>query len=183
MKRPIWMGLVFLCILVSSVADLSAEQTLSVGYGFGVMNTRLNSGILDDGKYYDFWEIAYTYERAFWQNEKAWWKDIAFNVMPYVAYVATPTDGFEGGFILNANWYFVNTGPIRIYFGVGAGLAYTTIHFQEQGTHFLGSLSGALGLKYKSFFVENRFRHYSNGNTAHPNRSVNANIVSVGVNF
>ncbi len=62
-------------------------------------------------------------------------------------------------------------------------MAYTSIGFKEQGTHLLFILQGGVGYRYKSFFVEDRVRHYSNGGTARPNWSVNSNILSIGTNF
>jgi hypothetical protein len=183
MKRLRWPGLILFCFLIAPVADLPAEQNISVGYGFGVANARLREGSLEDGRYYDFWQIAYSYEKALWKDEKRWWKDIAFYVEPFAAYVTSPTDGFEGGASVGAKWYFVNRGQTRVYFGMGAGGAYSTIDFEMQSSRLVFMLTGALGLTYKSFFIEDRFRHYSNGGTGSPNRSINANIVSIGMSF
>ncbi|MGD9576956.1 MAG: acyloxyacyl hydrolase [Syntrophorhabdus sp.] len=66
---------------------------------------------------------------------------------------------------------------------LGGGSAYTSINFKEQGTHFLFILHAGLGYKWNDFFGENRFKHYSNGSTATPNRSINANIIMVGMYF
>ena len=183
MNRLRWTVLILLCFLAAPAADLSAEQNISVGYGFGVANARLREGSLEDGRYYDFWQIAYSYEKAFWKDEKRWWKDIALYVTPFVAYVTSPNDGFEGGAIIGTKWYFLNRGQTRVYFDVGAGGAYSSIDFDMQKSHLVFILTGALGLTYKSFFIEDRFRHYSNGGTGSPNRSVNANIVSIGMYF
>ena len=65
----------------------------------------------------------------------------------------------------------------------GVGVAYTTIAFEEQGTHFLFILQAGLGLRYENFFIENRLRHYSNGGTESPNRSVHASIMTFGYYF
>lgn len=44
-------------------------------------------------------------------------------------------------------------------------------------------MEGGIGYRYARFFIENRFRHYSNGGTTSPNRSVDADVLSVGVYF
>ena len=62
----------------------------------------------------------------------------------------------------------------------GPGMAYTTVGFQEQGTHLLFILQGGVGYRYKNFFVEDMIRHYTNAGIATPDSSVNSNILSVG---
>jgi hypothetical protein len=57
------------------------------------------------------------------------------------------------------------------------------VDFKEQGTHLLFILQAGIGFQWKKFFIENRFRHYSNSNTAQPNRSINANMIMVGMHF
>jgi hypothetical protein len=66
---------------------------------------------------------------------------------------------------------------------MGTGGAYSTIDFVEQGKHAFFILQGSVGYRYKNFFVEDKFRHYSNGGTAWPNQSINANIINVGMYF
>jgi hypothetical protein len=94
-----------------------------------------------------------------------------------------PFQGIDVGFDLVLRWYPSNKARSGLFFDVGAGVAYTSIAFEEQGTHLLGILTGGIGFQYKSLFIEDRFRHYSNGGTASPNRSMNANIISVGMYF
>jgi hypothetical protein len=80
-------------------------------------------------------------------------------------------------------YYLSVSAKSSFFFDLGTGDAYTSIHFKEQGTHWLFILQGGLGLKWRNFFIEDRFRHYSNAGTAHPNGQVNANIISIGIFF
>ncbi len=94
--------------------------------------------------------------------------------------IATPF--CSRGFLL-PRWYPSNRARSGLFLDLGAGASYTSISFQERGTHLLGVLVGGIGVRYKTFFIEDRLRHYSNGHTSYPNRSVNANITSVGMYF
>jgi hypothetical protein len=178
-QKSVW------CLLLSSLLLISlcpltkgyaAEQGLSVGYGFAALNERTGTGIVEGGKYYDFFQFAYLYEMPFWSTVSA-------VIEPFAASINRPESGFDGGFDVLGRWYPCNVGASRLFVDLGAGIAYTTIKFEEQGTHLMGVLAGGIGLRYKQFFVEDRLRHYSNGGTASPNRSVDANIVSVGMYF
>jgi len=170
------LSLTMLVALWGPARSYGAEQGLSVGYGFAAFNAHTNVGRIEGGKDYDFFQLAYIYEMPFW-------KKASIVAEPFVAAVNRPNSGFDGGFDLLGRWYPFKIGASRLFLDAGAGLAYTTIKFEEQGTHFLGVLTGGVGLRYKNFFIEDRIRHYSNGHTSYPNRSVDANIISVGMYF
>jgi hypothetical protein len=163
-------------VLFLSARNCAGEQALTLGYGFAALNAHTSGGEIEGGKKYDFLHVSYLYE-----NPR--WKKASFIVEPFAAYIIRPTSGVDGGFDLLLRWYPFNTSHDGLFLNVGAGIAYTSIGFQEQGTHLLGVLAGGIGYRYKSFFIEDRFRHYSNGHTSYPNRSVNANIISVGMYF
>jgi hypothetical protein len=163
----------FLFLPLSSHA---AEHGVSVGYGFAELNTHTSGGEIEGGKKYDFFPVSYIYENPYW-------KRVSFVAEPFAAYVNRPNTGVDVGFTLLLRWYPTSMAHRGPFFDVGAGTAYTTIGFKEQGTHFLGILTGGIGYRYKSLFIEDRFKHYSNGHSAYPNRSVNANVVSVGMYF
>jgi hypothetical protein len=153
-----------------------AEQSLSVGYGFGLFNQNGSSTKLEGDKPYSLLQVLYAYEYPL----ASWFSLLA---EPYAAYVFQPTDGFDVGLHVSGKLYFLNAGPTRLYFLAGTGAMYTSISFEEQSTHFLFILHGAIGIRYKNFFLENRFRHLSNGGTSTPNHSVHVNIVSIGMVF
>ena len=168
--------LLALCLSLLPCAVRADQQILSVGYGIGVLNNTRQVGHLWGNDYYDFGQVAYGYEKTLSGK---------FNLLlePYVAYVNRPETGLDLGFTVNGRYYFGQTNH-RGFFGTfGGGGAYTTIGFQEQGTHGLFVLHGGLGYKWERLLVEARFRHYSNAGLAHPNRSVDAAIVSVGCAF
>jgi hypothetical protein len=154
----------------------AAEQSLSVGYGFAALNQSLSTGRIEGGRNYDFFQAAYLYEMPFWST-------VSVALEPFAASVNRPESGFDGGVDLLGRWYPCNVGASRLFIDLGAGVAYTTTHFEEQGTHLLGVLAVGIGLRYKQFFIEDRLRHYSNGGTASPNRAVDANVISVGMYF
>ncbi len=156
-----------------------AEQAMSVGYGFAILNPDGWHSI-QDGKQYDFGEITYLYERHCSSR-------VSFVVEPYLAYVNKPRTGGDAGFSAGLKYYIVK-GTLKgrrakFYARTDVGSAYSTIKFREQGTHLFFILQAAFGIRYGNFFLEDRFRHYSNGQTAYPNRSVNANVISLGYYF
>jgi len=163
--------------LVCAISSFSAEQAMSVGYGFGFLNPRKSTGHIQGGQMYDFFQVAYLYERA------SGLKNLDVTAQPWAAYVNRPNDGADVGFNLGIRYYPIRKDDWRPFLSAGVGAAYTTIGFEEQGTHFDFILQAGFGLRYKNFFIEDTFRHYSNGGTASPNRSVHANIVTVGYYF
>jgi len=165
----------FLCPLLP-ITSHAGEQGLTVGYGFAELNSHVAGGEVEGGKNYDFFQVTYIYEIPHW-------KKVSFVVEPFAACINRPESGVDGGLDLHFRWYPLNQERSGLFVNLGAGVSYTSIAFQEQGTHFLGVLLGGIGYRYERFFIEDRFRHYSNGHSAYPNRSVNADIVSVGMYF
>jgi hypothetical protein len=176
-KGRLWVcvGLVILCLAPSWVH--CAEQALSLGYGIAAYNTDKHLGRLDGGNYYDFIRASYQYEIPVLA------KRFALLMEPFASYVNRPTPGAEAGIGLGLRYYLFGSSNNGLFVTGGPGMAYTSVAFQEQGTHLLFILQGGIGYRYKDFFVENKIRHYSNGSTARPNWSVNSNIVSFGVYF
>jgi hypothetical protein len=168
-----------LCLLLLPFAfapNSSAEQAVSVGYGFGIWSGG-GTGHIEGKLPYDYATFSYLYERPFKPQ-------VAFVVEPYCNLISGPTDGVDIGFNVYVKAYLPEIRPRRqFYLTAGTGAAYTSIAFRQQGTHGLFVLQGALGYRHDRFFIEDRIHHYSNGNLAHPNRSVNSNIVKVGYYF
>ena len=104
-------------------------------------------------------------------------------VEPFVSVVNRPESGIDFGLTVNGRYYFGPVNHSGLFATVGGGGVYTSIKFHEQGTHGLFVLHCGLGYKWERLLVEGRFRHYSNASLAHPNRSVNATIVSAGYTF
>lgn len=165
--------------ILSSVMFLplaqAAERAVTVGYGFGALNDEQIQRT-EGGRCYDFFQVSYLYEKP-WHHPK-----VAVILEPFTAYVNHPESGVDIGFNGGIKWYPFDSGT-GLYLSPQVGMAYTTIKFKEQGTHLLFILQAALGFRYKNLFIEDRFRHYSNGSTASPNRSVHANIVVAGMYF
>lgn len=84
---------------------------------------------------------------------------------------------------LSLKYNFFEKGRNGPYVTLGGGAAYSSINFEEQGTHLLFIIQGGIGFKWKDFFIENRLKHYSSAHTASPNRSINSNIIMVGIYF
>lgn len=150
---------------------------VSVGYGFGFLNKDAGPGELSDAHgHYDFVQVSYALEQPLYQK-------LVFLAEPFVAFVNRPVDGMDAGVGLSLKYYFSKDRKRSFFVTAGTGAAYTTVAFSEQGTHMLYILQGGVGYRWNRFFVEDRFRHYSNANTASPNRSVNANIINIGMLF
>ena len=172
---PASLVVIALLLLPHPALPAQAEHALSVGYGFALWNNGQTAGEVEEGNY-DFFQASYLYEHPL----SARW---VLLVEPFVAYVNRPVDGVDVGFNLGVKVYPFSTDRQGFFFGAGTGSAYTSVNFREQGTHLLFILQASIGYRYKNFFIEDRWRHYSNGNTASPNRSINANILAVGMYF
>jgi hypothetical protein len=157
-------------------AAVRAEHAATVGYGFGFLNPNKRTLHIEGGRLYDFFQATYLYERP------CHYPKVAILFEPFVAYINRPTDGVDFGFNSGIKWYPFNPAQ-GLYLSPQVGMAYTTIGFKEQGTHLLFILQAAVGYRHGNLFVENRFKHYSNGRTASPNRSVHSNIIAVGMYF
>jgi len=155
---------------------LADQQEISAGYGLATFNKGADLGHLRGGDYYDFAQVAYGYEITLTGT-------LNLLVEPFVAVVNRPTSGLDGGLTVNGRYYFGEKNHRGFFATVGAGGAYTSVAFEEQGTHGLFILQGGVGYKWERLFLEGRFRHYSNGGLASPNESVNASMVSIGFAF
>ena len=155
---------------------LADQQTISVGYGMGTLNNSSKLGHLDSGDYYDFAQITYGYEKTLKGKFNA-------VIEPYVAVVNRPSTGLDAGVAIGGRYYFGEKNHSGLFATISGGGVYTTIKFEDQGTHAMFVLQGGLGYKWDKLFVEGKFRHYSNGGLASPNRSVNATVVGVGYAF
>jgi len=176
---------VLLCLLPALLSttlfcpafSFSGEQAISAGYGFGFLNLHKQTLQIEGGNQYDFFQLAYLYERD------SGLKNLTVTAQPWAAYINRPNDGADVGFDLGIRYYPIKREDWSPFVSAGVGMAYTTIGFEEQGTHFLFILQAGLGIKYKRFFIEDTLRHYSNAHTASPNRSVHGNIITVGYYF
>ena len=157
------------------VSASAQSHSVSVGYGIGVFSNDKIIGHIEEGRY-DFINFAYQYERSLSQV-------LGLVVEPFASYTMNPKDGIDAGITLSLKYKFHKQESNGFFLTFGGGSAYTSINFKEQGTHFLFIIQSGVGYKWKNFFVENRIRHYSNGGTANPNRSINSNIIMVGMNF
>ena len=169
------------CVLAAALLmfageGLCGEDGLSLGFGFAAFNKGKATGKVEGDKSYDFVQAKYLYERPFQ------WKGLALLVEPFASYVGNPATGTDVGVGIGLKYYPLTAGE-GLYIMGGSGMAYSTIGFHEQGTHLFFIVQGGVGYRFGRFFIEDRFRHYSNGGTAAPNWSVNANIISVGTYF
>ena len=151
-----------------------ADQGFSLGYGMAAFNKDRSFGKLEGDKPYNFIQATYIYEKPLSA------KELAFLIEPFAAYVAQTYRWGRCGPRPGTQILSLQHGPTGLLRDRRPGMAYTSVGFQEQGTHLLFILQGGVGYRYKSFFVEDSVRHYSNGGTAAPNWSVNSNILSVG---
>lgn len=179
LRRPAFILLVPVVILLFLPnAGRAADHALSIGYGFAMLNMDLQTGRIEGGRNYDFFQLTYL-----WERPSRDYRQLSLFVEPFAAYVNRPNEGFDGGFYAGLKWYPMDHTKKGLFVTAGTGMAYTTIDFKEQGTHLLFTLEVGVGYRFGRFFVEDRIRHYSNGRTAEPNRSVNANVFSVGLYF
>jgi len=166
-----------ICVLLP-LSGRAADEGLSIGYGLAALDYDKHIGRIEGGRCYDFLQLTFLYERPL-----QGYKSLALFVEPFASYVSRPATGLDGGLYVGAKLYPLNEERRGLFIIGGTGTAYTTIKFKEQGTHQLFTLEGGIGYRYERYFVEDVLRHYSNGGTASPNRSIQANILSVGFYF
>ena len=175
MKRLLWASLIIAALLTSSPPVWASENNLSVGYGFALWSGKHTVGRIAEGPY-NFVQASYSYEMPISQK----W---LIEAGPFLAYVMNPNDGVDVGVNLGIKAYPFSKDHSGFFLTLGTGGAYSTIAFAEQAKHEFFILQGSIGYRYKTFFIEDRYRHYSNGGTSSPNRSINANIISLGMYF
>lgn len=177
MKKGIFAIAVLVVFIACPFYCSGEENAVTVGYGFGMFNAGSKIGKLrgDNGNYY-FYQLAFA-------REKRLIKNLCLLMEPFATYVSDPQNGLDAGMMLSLKYYFGKDSKNSFFATLGTGAAYTTILFEEQGTHLLLILQGGVGYRWNNYFIENRFRHYSNGGIERPNRSVNANIVNIGMYF
>jgi len=178
MKQLAWVLVLSVVPMFLPFSGSAADEGLSVGYGLAALDYDKHIGRIQGGEYYDFFQFTFLYERPFQDYNR-----LAVYVEPFASYVNRPDSGLEGGLYLGLKYYPLDPERKGLYIIGGTGTAYTTIKFQEQGTHQLFTLEAGLGYRFQRFFVEDVLRHYSNGDTASPNRSVQADILSLGFYF
>lgn len=170
--------LLVLAVLVPGVS-LAQDYGFSVGYGFGVSNSQVKFGEIaghQDGRSYQFVQLY-----AF--RDLPLYRSLYFTVEPSLAFVYRPKAAVEPALNFSFKLFLPEKEGNALYFSIGGGATYTTLGYVEQGTQFMFVLQAAVGFKWREFFLENRFRHYSNGGLATPNMSVNADIISLGFFF
>ncbi len=173
MRMKILICAVSLALLPTSV--FSQENALSLGYGYGFLNPHQHAGKVEDDRPYNFFQLAYSRDIRLIQR-------LFLVLEPFLNYDHQP-NGLDFGLNVLFRYYVPVFHENSLFFDVGGGAAYTTVDFKEQPTHAVFILSAGVGWKWKRFFIEDRFRHYSNGGLASPNHSINANLVLVGIYF
>ncbi len=177
MKATVCLCAIVVSLLFISGGTVRGENAFSLGYGFAAWNQGKSTGNIEGGKRYNFEQAKYLYERPIL------WTGLALMVEPFASYVSNPNAGTDFGVGVGFKYYPFQTHKDGFYLMGGSGMAYSTIGFQEQGTHLFFIGQGGIGYRSGRFFIENRFRHFSNGGTARPNWSVNTNIIAVGMYF
>ncbi len=162
-------------LVLLPASAFSQENALSLGYGYGFLNPHQHAGMVEDDRPYNFFQIAYSRDIHLMQR-------LFLVLEPYLNYDREP-NGLDLGLNVLFRYYVPVFREHSLFLSVGGGGAYTTVDFKEQSTHAVFILQGGIGWKWKRFFIEDRFRHYSNGGLSSPNHSINANIILVGVYF
>jgi hypothetical protein len=178
--RELTMGRKGLFVALSLMIFLPAcayaqGNALSFGYGFGLLNPHQREGRIEGDRPYEFLQVSYS--RDVHIVEK-----LFLVLEPFLAFDRRP-NGADVGFNALFRYYVPLFRGHSVFFDLGGGGALTTIDFKEQATPALFMLQTGIGWRWNRFFLEDRFRHYSNGGLASPNHSVHANIIVMGVYF
>jgi hypothetical protein len=168
--------LFFLLLFFLPMPAFGQTNALSLGFGFGVLNPHQDFGKVEDDRSYNFLYFSYLHEESLFEK--------AFLVVePFLSYVHRPEDGLDLGFNLLFRYYLQVDDQSRLFGNLGIGAAYTSVDFKEQGTHFLFAPQAGIGFRWRCYSLEARLRHYSNADTADPNRDVNALLLLMGIFF
>lgn len=130
-----------------------------------------------EGGYYDFIQLNFAIEHRLIE------KKLTLLFEPFIAYINRPERGMDVGSSLALRYWVTADDFQGLYLTLGTGVAYTTVDFKEQGVQGMFILQCGIGYKWKRFFVEDRFRHYSNAGLSRPNRSLHATMINIGVSF
>ncbi len=169
------MTICFIALIVLPLHGFCGEDAIAAGYGFGLFNKDHSGTNIRDGNY-DYVQIAYVHERQF--------KGMLNYVLePFASYINRPNEGVDGGLSIYLKGYLNRDRRSGLYVTLGVGALYTSEKFREQGTHLLGCIQGGFGYRFGKWFIEDRFKHYSNGHTAYPNRSLHSNVLYIGAYF
>jgi hypothetical protein len=161
--------------LLGFTDTFGGESAFTLGYGSGVGNGSGN-GRIENGLRYNFAQLSYVYERPLI-------KRVILGLEPLANIDNKPNSGLDIGGTAYFKFYLSREATAGLYCTAGAGGAYTSVKFPEQGTHTPFILQGGLGYRQGRIFLEARFFHYSNGGLEKPNRSVNSNIAMIGYYF
>ena len=177
MKRGVPVSFfLLLFILIYPIAASAQNNGISIGYGFSFLTPHQETGEVQEDRAYNFEHLAYFHQWFLFRN--------GYIVLePFLAYVNRPESGLEFGASLLFRYYLRTSERTSLFFNLGSGGAHSTVHFEEQGTHNFFILAGGIGFKWGRYFIENRFRHYSNAHLAKPNDSVNTDIIMIGFFF
>jgi len=169
------LGLLFILLPVSVYGQ---NNGLAIGYGVGALNPHERFGNIPHDQGYEFMQLSYFHQFRLFKN--------AFFVLePYFSYTYRTMYGTDLGLGLYLKYNFLNWNSSKnsLYATLGTGGVVTSIHFTDQGSHELFILQGGAGFKWDRFFIDGRFRHYSNGGLATPNTGLQAIILSTGFFF
>jgi hypothetical protein len=170
------MMLMFFFLLLSPIVASAQNNGLSIGYGFSFLTPHQETGEVKEDRKYNFETFAYFHQWSIFRNGY-------ITLEPFVAYVNRPETGLEFGATLLLRYYIPTSQRTSLYLNLGGGGAHSTVDFLEQGSRNFFILAAGIGFKWESFFIENRFRHYSNAHLATPNDSVNVNMIMIGLHF
>jgi len=172
-----WGILAFFFLLVSFLPASAQNNGISIGYGFSFLTRNEDKGEVQQDRNYNFEHLTYFHQWPLFRN--------GYVVLePFLAYVNRPESGREFGASLLFRYDLKTSDQTSLFFHLGGGGAHSTVDFEEQqGNHNFFILAGGIGFKWGNYFIENRFRHYSNGGLSIPNGSVNANIIMIGLYF
>jgi len=178
MRKCLSLIALFIIFVLFPLFVFAVNESFLISYGFSAFSPYTGMGKVQGGNFYDFVQLAYSTEKPLYG------KKLNLHFEPFISYVMRPQDGAEAGVSLSLRYYLTGGDDYKgFYLTAGTGGAYSSINFQEQGTHLFFILQGGIGYKWKNFFIEDRFRHYSNGGYSSPNRSIHANIISIGMTF
>lgn len=163
--------------------NTSEPWTLLTGYGVthpGLGRTREHVETMD---------VILRYTRKLKNTGRDWYcgsHDLLIELP--VSFLIKPDGGQIFGLNFLACWTLKTSQRYIPYFFVGGGPVYTEADVPGMGADLNGNYQAGLGFRYKtrkgrSFTIEYRFHHISNGGMKQPNIPLNSSKALIGIGF
>jgi len=175
----------FVILFLSGIFCYGQDESKQYKKEFGVLSGWLEG----DLRHQDDCEIVPLYLQIGFDitpDKAKSWGSFKFMLEPFINTIISPSKNVEAGNNFVFKYSHPVIGRISLYLEGGAGLMYTTLHTEEQGTQFnftqqVGGGISFLFAKNKALNLGYRYRHFSNAHIKEPNKGIDVDGFLVGI--